>query len=292
MQNELEDMLKRMTAEVASESGSVSASNAGPRHASASPSGASPGGGHADASFQQTIRRTMERMQASGDQATAAAASSDDDFMTEILKNLSAGSLDGEGGEEELSKVLMGMMEQLTNKEILYEPMKELNDKFPDWLEKHKDSLPQEELMKYQLQRELVREMVSKFEESTYSDDNAADREYILDRMQKVRACVFLQADQVSSKGQKINAPHRCKRPGRRQRTWWETWPRRRMSSTRRMTNATLSRSWSAALTDVHHHTLPDANSLKCTRAKHHYPLSRSYMLGLSVHNRQRSSAS
>jgi len=33
--------------------------------------------------------------------------------------------------------MLLGMMEQLTNKDILYEPMKELDDKFPDWMEKN-----------------------------------------------------------------------------------------------------------------------------------------------------------
>lgn len=142
----------------------------------------------ADASFQETIRRTMERMQNSGDQATAAAASGgEDDFMSEMLKQLSSGDFNAEGSEEEFSKMLMGMMEQLTNKEILYEPMKELNDKFPDWLEKNKATTPAEDLKRYEEQRTLVAEIVTKFEEHTYSDSNSADREYIVDRMQKVR---------------------------------------------------------------------------------------------------------
>ena len=141
----------------------------------------------ADDSFQETIRRTMERMQTSGDQATAAATSEgSDDFMAELLKQMQAGGLEGEGSEEEFSKMLLGMMEQLTNKEILYEPMKELNDKFPDWLERNKDKISQDDLKRYEEQQLLVKEIVGKFTESTYSDDNAADREYIVDRMQKV----------------------------------------------------------------------------------------------------------
>ncbi|KAI1389590.1 Pex19-domain-containing protein [Hypoxylon trugodes] len=142
-----------------------------------------------DASFQETIRRTMARMQESGDQATAAAAAegSEDDFIAEMMKAMK--DLPGEGGsEEDLSKMLMGMMEQLTNKEILYEPMKELNDKFPGWMEKNKDTLAKDDLKRYQEQQVLVSEMVTKFEESTYSDSNAADREYIVDRMQKMQA--------------------------------------------------------------------------------------------------------
>ncbi|OTA99885.1 hypothetical protein M426DRAFT_247744 [Hypoxylon sp. CI-4A] len=142
-----------------------------------------------DASFQETIRRTMARMQESGDQATAAAAAegSEDDFIAEMMKAMK--DIPNEGGsEEDFSKMLMGMMEQLTNKEILYEPMKELNDKFPGWMEKNKDSLANDDLKRYQEQQVLVAEMVTKFEESTYTDSNAKDREYIVDRMQKMQA--------------------------------------------------------------------------------------------------------
>lgn len=142
----------------------------------------------ADANFQATIEKTMERMRLSGDNATAAAASSDtDDFMAEMMKAMQGSGLDGgEGSEEDFSKMIMGMMEQLTNKEILYEPMKELDDKFPDWLEKNGAKTKEDDLKRYKEQKVYVREIVSKFEEKTYADSNAADREYIVERMQKV----------------------------------------------------------------------------------------------------------
>lgn len=142
-----------------------------------------------DASFQETIRRTMARMQASGEQATAAATAegSEDDFIAEMMKAMKD-IPGGDGNEEDFSKLLMGMMEQLTNKEILYEPMKELNDKFPAWMEKNKDTLAKDDLKRYQEQQLLVSEMVTKFEESTYSDSNPVDREYIVDRMQQMQA--------------------------------------------------------------------------------------------------------
>ncbi len=99
---------------------------------------------------------------------------------------MESSGLGGEGGEEGFSKMLMGMMEQLTNKEILYEPMKELNDKFPGWLEKNRDQTPVDDLKRYEEQQVLVKEIVAKFDEPTFSDSNAKDREYIVDRMQKV----------------------------------------------------------------------------------------------------------
>ncbi|KAH8671189.1 Pex19 protein family-domain-containing protein [Xylariales sp. PMI_506] len=149
--------------------------------------------------FQDTIRRTMARMQASGEQATAAAAAegSDDDFMAEMMKAMK----DMPGGvgdsEEDFTKMLMGMMEQLTNKEILYEPMRELNEKFPGWLENKGSSIPEEERKRYEEQARLVKEMVTKFEEPTFRDDNPTDREYIVDRMQKMQAAGSPPADLV-----------------------------------------------------------------------------------------------
>ncbi|KAF3044829.1 Peroxisome chaperone and import receptor [Didymella heteroderae] len=144
----------------------------------------------ADKNFQDTIRKTMERMQESGDAASSAAASSanQDDILAQMLKEMESGGFGGEGSDEDFSKILMGMMEQLTNKEILYEPMKELNDKFPTWMEKNKDNVPKEDLKRYEEQQVLVKEITARFERKGYSDDNAKDREYIVERMQKMQA--------------------------------------------------------------------------------------------------------
>ncbi|RGP59392.1 peroxisomal biogenesis factor 19 [Fusarium longipes] len=182
MQAQFEDIFKHIAA-------AEGAGDVPPPSSSKGPASQAP---PEDASFQDTIKRTMERMQASGDQATAAAASgSADDFMSEMLKQLSSGDLGdlgGEGSEEEFSKMLMGMMEQLTNKEILYEPMKELDEKFPEWLIKNRDTTLKDDLKRYEEQQSIVRQIVAKFEEKTYSDSNAADREFIVDKMQKMQA--------------------------------------------------------------------------------------------------------
>lgn len=155
------------------------------------PSAATGGEALPPADFQETIRRTMERMQTSSDTASAAAqssaaAGSADDFMATLLKEMEGSGL---GNDEDFSKMLMGMMEQLTNKEILYEPMKELDDKFPDWLKENGDKIKKADKERYLTQQTLVREIVGKFEESGYSDESPACREYIVERMQKV--CFF-----------------------------------------------------------------------------------------------------
>lgn len=141
--------------------------------------------------FQETIRKTMERMQASGEQATAAAKSEDsDDILARMLKEMQSGGVEGAGEEEGFNKMLMGMMEQLTNKEILYDPMKELHEKFPAWMAKNRSNTKIDDLQRYDEQQRLVAEIVRRFERKGYSDSHAADREFIVDRMQQVsRSC-------------------------------------------------------------------------------------------------------
>lgn len=144
-----------------------------------------------DEPFQDTIRKTMERMQASGEQATAAAKSGDpDDILAQMMKEMQNGGPEGAASGEGFDKMLMSMMEQLTNKEILYEPMKELHDKYPAWMEKNKASADGEDMKRYVEQQRLVKDIVDRFEKKDYSDNNAADREYIVERMQQ--ACPAL----------------------------------------------------------------------------------------------------
>ncbi|KAF7932632.1 uncharacterized protein EAE98_003931 [Botrytis deweyae] len=194
MQAQFESMLKEMGG--LGENGPAppppSAPRPGPSKTKAAP------GSAGEETFQETIKKTMERMQASGDQATAAAAEDNsDDLLAEMMKAMGAGGMDGEGSEEDFSKMLLGMMEQLTNKEILYEPMKELDDKFPAWLEKNSASTPADDLKRYKEQQVFVREIVARFEQKTYKDENASDREYIVERMQKMQAAGSPPADLV-----------------------------------------------------------------------------------------------
>ena len=137
-------------------------------------------------SFQDTIRRTMERMQESGDRAaSAAAAAGEDDLLAQMLKALERGA-QGAGDGSDLDKMIMGMMEQLSNKEMLYEPMKELDGKFGPWLSANRDKCSPADLERYERQARIVGEIVRKFEEPDYADDKPECRSFIWDRMQEV----------------------------------------------------------------------------------------------------------
>ncbi|KAL8763775.1 MAG: hypothetical protein Q9184_000477 [Pyrenodesmia sp. 2 TL-2023] len=141
-----------------------------------------------EGSFDDAIQRTLQRMQASGDEANAAAAADQEpgDILAQMLEEMQRQGAGDATGEEEFSRMLMTMMEQLTNKDILYDPMKELNDKFPSWMLKNREVVQAPDLPRYEEQQRLIAEIVGKFEESTYSDLNAKDRAYIIERMQEV----------------------------------------------------------------------------------------------------------
>ena len=205
MQKQFEEMMQELIAAGAAPTEGEAIEHVG-RAADAVPpmpedargSGSSGGGGNSkDDRFQSTIRKTMERMQASGDAATTAATtkaatSSEDDPLAQMMRELTEGS-GGEGGQD-FNAMLMNMMAQLTHKEILYEPMKELHDKFPGWMEKNRASTSKDDLERYEEQQKVVGQIVTRFERKEYSDDNEDDREYIVDRMQKVCFSLFVRA--------------------------------------------------------------------------------------------------
>ncbi|RPB06965.1 Pex19 protein [Morchella conica CCBAS932] len=161
----------------------------------------------APANFQDRIKQTMERMKSSEAEVDAAVADSEgDDFLAEMLKQMQSAGGDGES-DEDFSKMLLTMMEQLTSKEILYEPMRELADKYPEWLRKNEGKEPSEDIERYRDQYLVVKEIVAKFEEPAYRDENDKDRDYIIDRMQKMQAAGAPPTELMGEMGQGLDLP-------------------------------------------------------------------------------------
>ncbi|WEW55205.1 Peroxisome chaperone and import receptor [Emydomyces testavorans] len=147
--------------------------------------------GKPEEGFQETIRKTMERMQESGDKATAAVNdSAEEDVLVQMLKAMEAAGMGGDGqdDDENIEKMLMGMMENLSNKEILYEPVKELDEKFGPWLKENKGKLAKEEYERYEKQAGLMADVRKKFDEPGYTDDNPEHRAYIWEKMQEMQS--------------------------------------------------------------------------------------------------------
>ncbi|XP_020225532.1 peroxisome biogenesis protein 19-2 [Cajanus cajan] len=86
-------------------------------------------------------------------------------------------------GSQDMESIVETMMQQLLSKEILHEPMKEIAEKYPKWLEEHKTSLSKEEYERYSHQYELIRNLNEVYE------NDSGNFTKIVELMQKMQEC-------------------------------------------------------------------------------------------------------
>lgn len=130
--------------------------------------------------FDNIVKDTMERLKSSGKNIDEQikndqSATNPEDMLTQLLSGLGG----GEGGNLDMSKLLVDMLEQLSSKEVLYEPIKDLNTKFPEYLKEKKGSIPETEHANYTKQYEITEEIIKLFESPTYNDDDKEQREKV-----------------------------------------------------------------------------------------------------------------
>jgi len=82
-----------------------------------------------------------------------------EDLMNEIMKDFQAMGKKGDADD-----VVDGMMRQLLSKDLMYEPMKQVTDKFPSWLAEKKKYLSEEEYNRYGHQYQYFQRIVAVYE--------------------------------------------------------------------------------------------------------------------------------
>ncbi|KAF9068536.1 Pex19 protein [Rhodocollybia butyracea] len=130
--------------------------------------------------FQSKIKQTMDKLKKSEDNLKTSSSSTGSggpetlQGLLDSLKDLGLDDLGGEGEEDEaeLAGFLENMMGQLMGKEVLYEPLKELNDKFPDYLQNPPTPLSTADKERYSKQYEYVQQILAIFEEPGYDENN------------------------------------------------------------------------------------------------------------------------
>ncbi|KAI3468946.1 hypothetical protein Pfo_025609 [Paulownia fortunei] len=86
-------------------------------------------------------------------------------------------------GSQDMESIVETMMQQLLSKEILHEPMKEIGERYPIWLEENKAKLTDEEYARYSHQYELIKDLNQVYETEP---DNFNK---IVELMQKMQEC-------------------------------------------------------------------------------------------------------
>jgi len=140
--------------------------------------------------FQSHIRSTMNKLKEteSSLKSSDSTTHGDGESIESLLQGLSDLSGDGERSEEEIQGILEAMMGQLMSKDVLYEPLKELHEKFPDYLAKHDSALSPEDRKRFEAQISCIERLLTEFEAKTYHDEDEKTREKIVQLMSELQA--------------------------------------------------------------------------------------------------------
>jgi len=120
---------------------------------------------------------TMEN----GDDVPSIENDGDEDALLKSMFEQFQGAESGDGAGFDTDAMIDGMMEQLLSKELMYEPMKQVAQKFPQWLQDHKDNLEPEEYSMREKQCGCFQKLVEMYETKP---DNTRD---LIELMQEVQ---------------------------------------------------------------------------------------------------------
>ncbi|GAC94659.1 hypothetical protein PHSY_002232 [Pseudozyma hubeiensis SY62] len=154
--------------------------------------------------FNDAIAATMAKLKESDASATADSASSDNPFAglsgaegEEMAKLLAAlggsgdlSGLEGAMDNPELTKMLEGMMDELMSRDILYEPLKELRDKYPPYLAGSESAgISAEDRKRYEEQSRYITEIVKIFDEPGYDAKDKVKAAKVQELMNQMQDC-------------------------------------------------------------------------------------------------------
>jgi peroxin-19 len=122
----------------------------------------------------------------------------DDQMLHDMFQSMASGQLpqglqdlmnddDPFPGENDLDPeaFMDGMMEQLLSKELMYEPMKQVTEQFPAWLETNKEKLTEDDWEQRNQQYKVFQELVQVYEQEDGDSKNKTER--LMELMQKVQ---------------------------------------------------------------------------------------------------------
>ncbi|XP_043818933.1 peroxisomal biogenesis factor 19-like [Dromiciops gliroides] len=116
-------------------------------------------------------------------------SSMSEEELTKAMEGL--GTEEGEGeGEGNILPIMQSIMQNLLSKDVLYPSLKEITEKYPEWLQSHREALPPEQFEKYQEQHNVMGKICEQFEKETAADSEDIQKarfEMVLDLMQQLQ---------------------------------------------------------------------------------------------------------
>ncbi|KAI8923512.1 Pex19 protein family-domain-containing protein [Entophlyctis helioformis] len=142
--------------------------------------------------FQSHIAQTMDKLKRSSEKADAQVAEDmknlgglegmDEALLSDLLKDLEK-MMDS----DEYGGMFNGLMDELMKKDFLYEPMKELASKYPEWLNTNRGQLAPAELKRYEDQLDAIKTMIAFFDSLPGEDLSEEDSKRVMDMMNHIQ---------------------------------------------------------------------------------------------------------
>jgi len=138
----------------------------------------------AQASLAETIRQLSGQASADAsanrvnEDGSTKSLSAEEAAMKQMFEAMSAGmggigangTRDGEAGDSSknpMQTMMDTMLQHLLSKDVLYEPMKEMAEKYPSWLKKNGKKIPDDELFRFEAQLVKTKAIIAAFEDDT-----------------------------------------------------------------------------------------------------------------------------
>ncbi|KZC08672.1 PREDICTED: peroxisomal biogenesis factor 19 [Dufourea novaeangliae] len=123
----------------------------------------------------------------------------------DLSEMLGQASLDDELGA--ILPLMQGMLDHLLSKGMLYASLKELVDKYMEWLEEKNATIPANDLHRYTKQLELMRKVCVELEKEKAEDNDEIKRkrcDTIISLLQEVQGCGQLPEELIDGEGDHV----------------------------------------------------------------------------------------
>lgn len=145
--------------------------------------------GQQSAGFKDIVSNTLDRLKENSNKVDTNLEKekkqhNSDDVLSQLLDQL----VDGTGDEEGMDNAILSMLNQMSSKEVLYQPMKEMQVEFSKWFEDNEDNEEYKEKMEtYRKQYDLVEKIVVIYEKEDYNNDkNREEVTELLDQLEQL----------------------------------------------------------------------------------------------------------
>ncbi|XP_071959387.1 peroxisomal biogenesis factor 19-like [Antedon mediterranea] len=133
------------------------------------------------ADLNQTLGETFQRLSQTAQELQG------DEHMFRSMGDLNLGG-GGPGGPDNIFLPMMQeMMQGLLSKDVLYPSLKEIIDKYPEWLENNESSLEKSEFERYKKQQKMMGQLCDLYESEKSSDRQEVKQQRLLQIIELVQ---------------------------------------------------------------------------------------------------------